>query len=139
MISAFCDTFEREMMYAFSMKCRHARVGWPLFWRSTKRLAVSSRGGACPAQEPLFPPRNRCSRPGTAVPAREQRFRRSTKRLVSTTGVLTRAGSRCTTITNQTGGIKMRDRIVWILVGIVLVFVLALVGTGFVVAAMHGD
>jgi plastocyanin len=42
-------------------------------------------------------------------------------------------------MTNQTGGIKMRNRIVWILVGIVLVFVLALMGTGFVVAAMHGD
>jgi plastocyanin len=33
----------------------------------------------------------------------------------------------------------MRDRLVWFLVGIVLVFVLALLGTGFVVAAMHGD
>ena len=32
----------------------------------------------------------------------------------------------------------MRDRVVWFLVGIVLVFVLALLGTGFVVAAMHG-
>ncbi len=33
----------------------------------------------------------------------------------------------------------MRDRLVWFIVGIVLVFVLALMGTGFVVAAMHGD
>jgi plastocyanin len=33
----------------------------------------------------------------------------------------------------------MRDRLVWFLVGIVLVFVLALMGTGFVVAAMHGN
>ena len=33
----------------------------------------------------------------------------------------------------------MRDRVVWFLVGIVLVFVLALIGTGFVVSAMHGD
>ena len=33
----------------------------------------------------------------------------------------------------------MRNRIEWVLVGIVLVFVLALMGTGFVVAARHGD
>jgi len=33
----------------------------------------------------------------------------------------------------------MRDRKVWVFIGIVLVFVLALMGTGFVVAAMHGD
>lgn len=33
----------------------------------------------------------------------------------------------------------MRNRLVWFLVGIVLVFALALMGTGFVVAAMHGD
>ena len=33
----------------------------------------------------------------------------------------------------------MRNRRVWFLVGIILVFVLALMGTGFVVAAMHGD
>lgn len=33
----------------------------------------------------------------------------------------------------------MRNRLMWFLVGIILVFVLALVGTGFVVAAMHGD
>ena len=50
-----------------------------------------------------------------------------------------RAGSRCATITNQTGEIKMRDRLVWFLVGIVLVFALALMGIGFVVASMHGD
>jgi plastocyanin len=40
---------------------------------------------------------------------------------------------------SQTGGIKMRNRTTWFIVGIVLVFVLALMGTGFVVAAMHGD
>ena len=33
----------------------------------------------------------------------------------------------------------MRNRIEWVLVGIVLVFVLALLGTGFVLSAMHGD
>jgi plastocyanin len=33
----------------------------------------------------------------------------------------------------------MRNRIEWVLVGIVLVFVLALLGTGFVVASIHGD
>jgi plastocyanin len=33
----------------------------------------------------------------------------------------------------------MRDRKMWFLVGIALVFALALMGTGFVVAAMHGD
>ncbi len=33
----------------------------------------------------------------------------------------------------------MRNRLMWFLVGIILVFVLALMGTGFVVAAMHGD
>ena len=33
----------------------------------------------------------------------------------------------------------MRDRKMWFLVGIALVCVLALMGTGFVVAAMHGD
>ena len=33
----------------------------------------------------------------------------------------------------------MRDRKVWVFIGIVLVFVLALMGTGFVVAAMHED
>ena len=32
----------------------------------------------------------------------------------------------------------MRNRTVWLIVGIVLVFVLALMGTGFVVAATHG-
>ena len=32
----------------------------------------------------------------------------------------------------------MRDRKMWFLVGIALVFVLALMGTGFVVAATHG-
>jgi len=33
----------------------------------------------------------------------------------------------------------MRNRLVWFLVGIVLVFVLALTGIGLVVASMHGD
>ena len=33
----------------------------------------------------------------------------------------------------------MRDRKMWFLVGIVLAFVLALIGTGFVVSALHGD
>jgi plastocyanin len=33
----------------------------------------------------------------------------------------------------------MRNRLVWFLVGIILVFVLALMGIGFVVASMHGD
>jgi plastocyanin len=32
----------------------------------------------------------------------------------------------------------MRNRFVWFLVGIVLVFALALLGTGFVVGSMHG-
>jgi plastocyanin len=32
----------------------------------------------------------------------------------------------------------MRNRFVWFFVGIILVFVLALIGTGFVVAAIHG-
>ena len=32
----------------------------------------------------------------------------------------------------------MRDRVAWFLVGIVLVFDLALMGTGYVVASMHG-
>ncbi len=33
----------------------------------------------------------------------------------------------------------MPDRFVWFLVGIVLVYILALMGTGFVVASMHGN
>jgi plastocyanin len=33
----------------------------------------------------------------------------------------------------------MRDRTVWVFLGIVLVFVLALMGTGLIVAAVHGD
>jgi plastocyanin len=33
----------------------------------------------------------------------------------------------------------MRDRLVWFLVGIVLVFVLSLMGIGYVVASMHGN
>jgi plastocyanin len=37
----------------------------------------------------------------------------------------------------QRGGIKMRNRAVWFIVGIVLVCVLALIGTGFAVAATH--
>jgi plastocyanin len=52
--------------------------------------------------------------------------------------VATRAGSRCTTSMNQTGGIKMRNRVAWYLVGIVLVFVLALAGIGYMVASTHG-
>ncbi len=32
----------------------------------------------------------------------------------------------------------MRNRVVWFLVGIVLVFVLALMGIGYVVVSMHG-
>jgi plastocyanin len=52
--------------------------------------------------------------------------------------MLAGAGSRHATITIQTGGIKMRNRTVWFIVGIALVCVLALMGTGFVVAATHG-
>ena len=33
----------------------------------------------------------------------------------------------------------MRDRIVWVFLGIVLVCVLALMGTGLIVSARHGD
>ncbi len=64
--------------------------------------------------------------------------RRSMDQVVRGTELLPRATSRRPTISNQTGGIKMRDRVVWFLVGIVLVFVLALMGTGYVVASMHG-
>src|ERR1700680_3278713 len=52
--------------------------------------------------------------------------------------VLARVGSRHAAIMNQTGGIEMRNRTAWVIVSIVLVCVLALVGTVFVVAATHG-